>query len=80
MKQNNTTHNSLAFIVIFAQCFGLLPVTGITENHHHLKFKWTSKRAFYSVFLLIIATINTILFVLNMIGRESQEFADWGTY
>ncbi|KYB27367.1 hypothetical protein TcasGA2_TC033212 [Tribolium castaneum] len=77
MKEN-TTQNCLYFMLVFAQCFGMLPVTGISEeNCKNLKFKWSSKRTFYSLTFALVATANTVFFLIKMIRGKRNEFQEW---
>lgn len=80
-SKEETTHSSLCFVLFFAQCFGMLPVTGITgENSSSLRFRWISKRTVYSLTFAAVAAANTFLFVSKMVREGRQEFSDWGKH
>ncbi|KAJ3654537.1 hypothetical protein Zmor_013717 [Zophobas morio] len=80
MNQKLTTHSSLSFLLIFAQCFGMLPVSGITnEDSSSLKFYWTSKRSVYSMTFAAASTLNVIFFIIKMTNTKSAQFSDYVT-
>lgn len=49
---SNSIHSCLRPILLMAQCFGLLPLQGITGDTHDLKFTWKSWRIFHSFVVL----------------------------
>ncbi|XP_023708030.1 gustatory receptor for sugar taste 64f [Cryptotermes secundus] len=51
----NTFHRAIASIVVLAQCFGLLPVHGVTApSAQSLRFRWASARVVYTAFVLCL--------------------------
>lgn len=60
-KRITTTHNVIKFIILIAQCFALLPVDGVTSaNVEDLKFKWFTKKSFFTA-LSFIATLFVVV-------------------
>lgn len=78
MAKIRYTHDCLGFMLVFAQCFGMLPVSGIKKSYTDLRFSWTSKRTLYSLTFIILAVINILLQVLNMIRMGNVDFGQCG--
>jgi hypothetical protein len=76
-----TTNNCFCFMLKFAQCFGMLPVCGISDgNCASLKFKWTAKRTLYSMVFLSLAILNTFFQLLKMVRMKTFiVFGQYGT-
>ncbi|KAJ3618938.1 hypothetical protein MTP99_005736 [Tenebrio molitor] len=75
-----STNNSLCFMLKFAQCFGMLPVCGISDGDcSSLKFKWTAKRTLYSMAFLWLAILNTFFQLLKMARLEVVVFRQYVT-
>ena len=62
----------------FAQCFGMLPVCGITSKDASLSFKWTAKRTLYSMLFLVLSASHTVFQMVKMFRRQQMEFAQFG--
>lgn len=73
-----TTRSCLKFMLVFGQIFGMMPVSGITKDHTHLKFKWSSKRTIYSLILALLTVVNTILYFVYMVCFDKFDIFDWG--
>lgn len=79
-SSNNNLHESIAFVVILAQCFALMPVNNIIKNSDvsQIKFKWFSFKLLYSIANMAGAIT---LVVMNFIRYLStgMHFGDLGT-
>ncbi|RZC42767.1 uncharacterized protein BDFB_000644, partial [Asbolus verrucosus] len=79
MSQRRVTsiHSCLCFMLIFAQCFGMLPVSGITnEDYGSLKFRWTSKRTLYSIIFTLSAVANITFHTMRIVRDGKIKFED----
>ncbi|XP_069700808.1 uncharacterized protein [Periplaneta americana] len=62
---SNSFHRAMSPVIVTAQCFGLLPVQGVTgPSAKSLRFKWKSLRVGYSLFGLIGSSVNIIFSVI----------------
>lgn len=73
-------HQALTIVLVLAQCFGQMPVQGITSpSPRSLKFTWVSFRFAYSILEIIGATF--VVFALSMsISRNGMNIPDVGVY
>lgn len=62
-KKGKSIHQSLKWVLVIAQCFGQMPVTGVTNRDpKYLKFSWKSWRFFYCIiYCTCIVLINLVL-------------------
>lgn len=59
---NPSFHNSVGPVLVFAQFFGVMPVSGVlAKNEDGVKFKWMSIRTVYSMLFLLFGTIESSL-------------------
>lgn len=78
-EKSINTHRCFCFMLIFAQCCGLLPICEITkQNCSFLNFKWRAKRTIYSITFAIFAAINVVFQIIKMVQLEHVLFADFG--
>ncbi|PNF40292.1 hypothetical protein B7P43_G05776 [Cryptotermes secundus] len=77
-KENvNSFHHAVSSEIVTAQCFGLLPVLGITApNAASLRFRWCSFRTMFSIFMLLGAGLNTCFAVVIMQSGISFKQSD----
>lgn len=61
-----TTEKSLRFVVILANCFGLLPVSGVISEEESLHFKWKSSKVLYSLIMTMAASYTLIVGVIYL--------------
>lgn len=77
---NKTLHTSLKVILTIGQCFGLMPVIGISDNHPiKLKFIWKSWRVMFSLVVVLaqgfFASMTVISFFSNGVDlRRSSKY------
>lgn len=65
VKSEENIFNSLKFVMIFFQIFGVLPQENIMSSQNELHFKWKSWKVLYTLFLVGMTTFVTILCVLD---------------
>lgn len=71
-ESHQSLQTSLKIIVIFANCFGLLPISGVTSGSaSELKFHWISFKTAYSLFLLLLGAFKLIANVLYLFQKYS---------
>lgn len=59
-------HNTISFVILLAQFFGLMPIYGIRgKDYSNLKFRWKSLRFLYTVFNLSGAFTSAIFCCLQ---------------
>lgn len=47
----NSFHNTMSFVLLVSQYFGIMPLYGITnKDYRNVKFRWKSLRFCYTVF------------------------------
>lgn len=74
-KNEKSFHKSMAFVLILAQCFGQLPIQGITSpDVQALQFKWKSWRTLYSILICIGATFVSLMQVVKLLTRGMNLF------
>lgn len=74
-KHEKCFHKSMAFVLILAQCFGQLPIQGITSpDVQALHFKWKSGRTIYSVLICIGATFVSMVQIIKLLTRGMNLF------
>lgn len=75
-----TFHEAIWPVLIFAQLFGVMPVSGIrSRSVAELKFKWNSKRSIYSWITAGILLSYILISTKNLIfGTESVGFSTIG--
>uniref|UniRef100_A0A0U5AXB0 Gustatory receptor n=1 Tax=Reticulitermes speratus TaxID=60591 RepID=A0A0U5AXB0_9NEOP len=80
----NSFHHAISSVVVTAQCFGLLPVLGITgPNATSVRFRWCSFRTVFSIFILLGTGLNMCFSIVLMRSgvsfKESDGMAFFGT-
>lgn len=71
-RKDQNLQKSLKIVTILANCFGLLPVDGITSDcTKNLKFKWKSLKVVYTVFLLLFGSVRLVANVLYLFHKYS---------
>lgn len=69
-SKNRSIHRSLKWILLLAQCFGQIPVQGITDpDARHLRFMWKSWRVLYCLLNCIGAGILTVFYVYYVVTK-----------
>lgn len=75
IKHEKSFHKSMAFVLILAQCFGQLPIQGITSpDVKALHFKWKSWRTLYSVLVCVGATFLFVMKIISLLARGMNLF------
>lgn len=66
-------HEAISPILVMAQCFGVMPVTGVKcKSASMLKFQWKSVRVAYSFVAFLLALIYAVMTVGKTLSREIQ--------
>lgn len=64
LKNNQSLHKTLKWVLLIAQCFGQFPVIGIMKpESRSLKYTWKSWRNFYSVINALSAGFLTLTYI-----------------
>ncbi|KAK4879373.1 hypothetical protein RN001_007519 [Aquatica leii] len=75
-SSSRSFHGALKWILITAQCFGQIPVIGITKPDVKLfKFKWKSWRTFYCILNCTGAFFLTSTYVINVFVNGMDIFS-----
>lgn len=69
-REISTSEKSLQSIVIMANCFGLLPVNGVTSKEQDLHFNWRSLKVFYSL-ITTAASFYTLIAAVIYLTQKS---------
>lgn len=65
----------MTFVLILAQCFGQLPVQGITSpDAETLSFKWKSWRTLYSALICVGATFVSMMQIIKLLTSGMNLF------
>lgn len=73
-------HKSFQLPLIMAQCFGICPVSGITNsNYKSLQVKWLSWRVFYSLVTFIFFTVTLVLQIIKVSTVGIQDILEIST-
>lgn len=68
VNASRSFHESMKIIIVIANCFGLLPVSGVrSASAEDLNFKWNSPKVFYSLIVLTVAFIKAAIDVFTLI-------------
>ncbi|KAJ4427652.1 hypothetical protein ANN_25300 [Periplaneta americana] len=76
VSESDSFHRAFSKIIIIAQCFGLMPVYGVTAvNASYIRFKWLSVRVIYTGFSLLGIFFMTSLCIMRFFkyGRSFKE-------
>lgn len=74
-KQEKSFHKSMAFVLVLAQCFGQLPIQGITSSDvQALHFKWLSWRTLYGILICIGAAFVSMMQIIKLLTRGMNLF------
>lgn len=67
-------------ILIVSQFFGVMPVIGVTDKSaHRMKFRYCCVRSIYSIAIIVIALLETLLCVYRTIA-EGLTFGSVGSF
>lgn len=66
-----TTQESLRFIVIMANCFALLPVSGVISNEKYFHFNWKSLKLLYSLVVTAASFYTLVVGAIYLTQRTS---------
>lgn len=74
-NRDQSFHKSMSFVLILAQCFGQLPVQGVTSpNVQDLYFKWKSWRTLYCALICIGATFVSMMQIIKLLTKGMNLF------
>lgn len=73
--QSFSLHYLIKNILIVAQCFALLPVSGITKNVRNLKFEWLSFRTIYALTMTLLLFLYSIFMLFYALSNGSNFFS-----
>lgn len=75
IKQEKSFHKSMAFVLILAQCFGQLPIQGITSpDVQALFFKWKSWRTIYCALICVGAAFVSMMQIIKLLTSGMNLF------
>lgn len=75
IKQEKSFHKSVAFVLILAQCFGQLPIQGISSpDVQALFFKWKSWRTLYCALICIGAAFLSMMQIIRLLTNGMNLF------
>lgn len=75
IKHERSFHRSMTFVLILAQCFGQLPIQGITSpDVQALYFKWKSWRTVYSALICTGATFISMMQIIKLLTKGMNLF------
>lgn len=75
VKQEKSFHKSMTFVLILAQCFGQLPIQGITSpDVQALHFKWKSWRTLYCALICVGATFVSMMQIIKLLTKGMNLF------
>lgn len=70
-REMSTSEKSLQFIVIMANCFSLLPVSGVASKEHDLYFNWRSLKVLYSLVMTAAAFYTLVAGIIFLTQKSS---------
>lgn len=66
-------HEAIASILVIAQCFGVMPVVGVTsKSASNLKFQLKTIRAVYSFIAFLFTFIHAVLTTVRLFSTQIQ--------
>lgn len=76
---NSPFQKSFKVVAIFANCFGLFPIAGVTSNFaSDLKFQWFSLKMLYSLLLLFLGFFRLVAIILYLFQKYSfPAMSEW---
>ncbi|XP_059619828.1 gustatory receptor for sugar taste 64f-like [Phlebotomus argentipes] len=72
-NENGSFHQAMTKILFVAQCFGVMPVIGVTcKNPTNLRFSWMSLRTIYSLISLVAIGFYTALTIHHSLNSKLE--------
>lgn len=72
-KPSQSLHESIRPFTILANCFGLLPVDGVTSSAvEDLRFRWISLKTLYSFFFMLQAVLGIVFNLIAFFKKDAS--------
>lgn len=74
-RKEKSLHSSIAFVLVLAECFGQLPIQGVTSpDVQSLHFTWKSWKTVYSLLICIGASFVSLMQIVTLLTKGMNLF------
>lgn len=71
-KNERSLHKSFKIVAIFANCVGLFPVDGTTdESPFKLRFRWTSPKTVFALLVVLLGIFRTFAKTFYLLHKHN---------